>query len=120
MAHSVAHRLLTALLALWFGVAAADLPAVHPCPMHGMAGMAHAGGMAHQTGDHHPDPSSHAQSHCTCPADCGGAGSALAPAPAGTVTAAAEVAVARIAPPPAVDVVADQYRLPFPTAPPQA
>src|SRR6185503_607159 len=86
-------RLLSASLALWFGLATLG-PQAHQCPVHdglSVPTVAHASGHAS-----HDAPNSH--QHCTCPQACCPAGALVAlPAVAARWTAAPAPVVHRAA-----------------------
>lgn len=63
---SLSRRIASVLLGCWFALFAAELPALHVCPVHDVqhAAMGH---MAHSSSPHAPH-SNHAT--CTCPGAC--------------------------------------------------
>ena len=110
-------RLLSASLALWFGLAMVG-PEVHQCPLHDVvpapAAAAHAGHASHDA------PKGH--EHCSCPQACCPAGVALAlPTVTGRwIATSTPVVVAAVAFPRVVLPRAPRHLLPFALAPPRA
>jgi hypothetical protein len=110
-------RLLSAFLALWFGLATMG-PQAHQCPVHdglSVPAAAHASGHAS-----HDAPKSH--QHCTCPQACCPAGAlvALRTVAARWTAAPAPVVLAVVATRRVVLPVAPRHLLPFALAPPHA
>jgi len=110
-------RLLSAALALWFGVATFG-PQAHQCPLHDAPVTATAGHAAGHAS--HDAPKGH--EHCSCPQACCPAGALVAlPAVAARWTPApAPVVVTTVALPRVVLPRAPRYLLPVALAPPHA
>ncbi len=96
MRRSPAHRILGALLALWFALVMGEPVSLHACPMHdGVAagGSHHAGAMAHASAHHAPaQPGHDGGAHvCSCVGKCCASAVPLAPSAPTVAVHAVEV-----------------------------